>query len=52
MSLPDTLTIQYSDNGQDWIDIAAKTRDEIDNVDGNMDGKAMKEVVFDFSDEP
>ena len=52
MSLPDTLTIQYSDDGETWIDIASKDTDEIDGVDGKMDGLAMEEVVFDFSDTP
>ena len=52
MSLPDTLTIQYSDDGETWTDISSKSRDEIDGVDGKMDGLALKEVVFDFSDTP
>ncbi|WP_300295763.1 Ig-like domain-containing protein, partial [uncultured Intestinimonas sp.] len=52
MSLPDTLTIQYSNDGEEWIDIASKTGDELDAVDGSMDGLATAEVVFDFSDTP
>ena len=52
MSLPDTLTIQYSNDGEEWTDIASKTGDELDDVDGSMDGLATAEVVFDFSDTP